>query len=780
MMMSRFINAAYFGALIIISSPLLADTISNDLSITITVNVGDEEFVGPFPSWACVRSAASGTCGGATAVYYNAVGNGVVDDTTAIQNCLTALGSTIYTCYFPAGTYKITSQLTIAAQQYVNLIGEDPSTTAIIWAGSSGGGMLFLNGVAYSRVHRLTFNGQGTAGILVNDDWNGTGVYFNDGNSYADDVFKNGQIGFQCAFTNSSCSGIPIIRSTFQNNTTSGLILNGQNALAVEVWYSRFISNHTGAFNPGGGNFQLFYNIFQNQQFEDIFPSAPGIYTFRGNYSIGAGTYFIRQGGSGTSSPTTVQGNTVLDTGNPISMVMVDQGLELILDNVIRMKATNTSGPIVYAGCCDNDNVMSLGNVFGVPAGFTGALVGQRSTGRLRSFDPAPVGRSTINPSPLTLPGTPPNFHRAIFEASASGSPSANCSVATPCTIQHAIDIANASVDANPVVHIQPGSYSIATTLTVPANRHMQIVGDGVASGLSWSGGASGTVLQLTGPSKAVVRELALYGNNRRATCLLVTNADQPGSRVFVEQPFMYDSGTQFLSNGLHNTNVELHSIEMSGGGNGLSVVGGGSFGGSTNLYGGNGYGNAALFALSGSGKLNAQQYWNDGGSPAGVFFALSGTGGTFSMDSIAAFQYPPPGRTVFSLNNFTGTSALVNVHNAEGQPGYISYRGVGSAANNLVLGFVGGQLTPPLFSDTTSPVDTNGFLNGAAATGPGTFANIAESGVSTQGFLTTTLAMLRANTPTVLLNELQAGVTDVRIYRVRAQSCINGIDVEH
>jgi polygalacturonase len=56
--------------------------------------MGDEEFVAPFPSWANVQTN------------YGAVGDGVTDDTAAIQNCLTALGTSTYTCYFPAGIYK--------------------------------------------------------------------------------------------------------------------------------------------------------------------------------------------------------------------------------------------------------------------------------------------------------------------------------------------------------------------------------------------------------------------------------------------------------------------------------------------------------------------------------------------------------------------------------------------------------------------------------------------------------------------------------------------------
>ena len=122
----------------------------------------DQSFAGPAASWKNVKD-------------FGAIGDGIADDTAAIQAALNALKDTTNnpwsTLYFPTGTYRITQQLTTERTVHndylgAQLIGEDPSTTKILWDGAAGGTMLRWD-AWYDKISRLTFDGNSSAGAGI-------------------------------------------------------------------------------------------------------------------------------------------------------------------------------------------------------------------------------------------------------------------------------------------------------------------------------------------------------------------------------------------------------------------------------------------------------------------------------------------------------------------------------------------------------------------------------------------------------------------------------------
>lgn len=101
-----------------------------------------------------------------TASQPGAKGDGIADDTAAIQTALNQIqeGATIY---FPPGTYRITRTLETPEGRYlgVSLVGHGRATQ-IVWDGETNGRMFWpKDGMPYSRYVGLSWDGKGKAGV---------------------------------------------------------------------------------------------------------------------------------------------------------------------------------------------------------------------------------------------------------------------------------------------------------------------------------------------------------------------------------------------------------------------------------------------------------------------------------------------------------------------------------------------------------------------------------------------------------------------------------------
>src|SRR5260370_36454128 len=108
-----------------------------------------------------------------------------------------------------------------------------------------------------------------------------------------------------------------------------------------------------------------------------------------------------------------------------------------------------------------------MGNTFTVGSSSCTLTSPAYSSGHCHEINDQVVARSAINPTMPTLPGTPPNNNRQIFEASPTGSGTA-CTAASPCSVQQAItNAANAEQSGaiHPVAHIAAGAARISSTV---------------------------------------------------------------------------------------------------------------------------------------------------------------------------------------------------------------------------------------------------------------------------------------------------------------------------
>ena len=170
------------AAVLVAASSLVSVTVP---AAGASIPAQDDEVVGPFPSWSNVKTD------------YRAVGDGAADDTAAIQRGLDALGKPGQSpvLFFPTGTYRITQPVLLTSRINISIVGEDPGTTTLVWDGPPGGTMLWVNGVAYSRFTRLTFDGKSRASVAVEQSWDHKQSHFDTGNEYSDDWFVDVEYG---------------------------------------------------------------------------------------------------------------------------------------------------------------------------------------------------------------------------------------------------------------------------------------------------------------------------------------------------------------------------------------------------------------------------------------------------------------------------------------------------------------------------------------------------------------------------------------------------------
>lgn len=717
---------------------------------TASAQTWDDEFNGPFPSWANAKTT------------YGAVGDGIADDTAALQNALNDLGTSgkSSVLYVPAGTYKVTSTLTLNGRIHVSILGADPATTTLRWSGAAGGTLFTVNGVAYSRINRLTFDGVSTASVLVDQSWTCGADYFDTGNEYADDVFKDAATGLRggnngCGFAETS-----IWRSQFLRLSTAGLSLKNFNALDAWVWYSRFDGCAVGVTNyPGAGNFHVYNSYFRNQTTADVFIKNTGGFNLRNNTSIGSAAFFSTTAGFGYPATITLQGNAISTTAaTPI--FVGDQGPVQIIDNTIVSSRTAAPISVGYATTSTDGDALIVGNR-------TSSSVAPIVRGRSYLLDNTTSTRLSV--SAPSLPGTPAARSRTTFDV-ASGAGAA--------AIQSAINSAVAA-GSRAVVHLPEGVYDVDTTLTIPANADIQVIGDGQRSRLQWVGAGAGPVLKVLGPTRATLRDFRVHGNGTADT-IRVASPDQSGSRVYLNQVQLDGASTANLHvSGVDRLLVDARDIgHAQTGATSVMVVGGPlAASGSTsatakvNIFSGASCcASGEAYNLSNGGRLLVRDMWFEAGGGTAPWAALSGRG-TFTLaGSRVAVSAAQP---AFSANGFIGRASIL----ASAIDSGISLSGNASGAAVYAAGDLVPSGLSPIVNDTASGAHTMVSQHLRMQVAGGSSVTVADSGGITSTVVRNGLAHTRAEQPGVI-NRLGSTQTDLRLYRVATVGAVVGLRI--
>jgi hypothetical protein len=872
-------------------------------SVTVTRAPTDEEFVGPLSSWRNLKTT------------YGAVGDGVADDTTALENALQALRVAHQngwsTLYIPAGTYRLTRPITVrrvdtnADFQGTMIVGADPVTTILRYDGVTGGHMLTFDGW-YNKMSRLTFDGAGKADIGLNRDG-----AFSTTCEISDVYFKDLTRGI--VFTNGTEYGQAetlVIRCQFDRVGTA-IATGNFNSLDIWCWYNIFRDCGTGIYNYAG-NFHAVGNLFLRSTSADLDANNAFNFVVIDNTSIGSALFSNVLFGN-----VLLQRNRVYAPAN--SNVINGANWTLLLDNVINSSAFPGVGPVSLSGvnlavgntftttygvrpydpygnlpgasparAFDNNTSTfsergsfnyaevtldyayanratntvtryALTSVDGalnnVPTAFTllgsnnqgrtwttldtrsgiswtsaaqrkvftvaspGAYEAYRlrvdSTGggtlkiaeiellnssdadttddglglasspyfavRTRSLDETTVAASTLpTPTSVAMPLAPVNYNRTVFTVARNTGDDAQA-------IQNAINAA-AAAGNRAVVHLPAGIYSIARTIVVPANKDIQIIGDGssrTATRLESSGSADFLVLKLEGPSRATLRDFYIQGGSP----LLVTNANQTGGRVYAEQLLVAGqsrpaaAAKSYFFNGVEDTDITFIACQ-SGNTYGSVVDSGGpklssgqpaasqhSF--ITGTYEGlQTHGEVVRGA-----RLTLLALYSEGARRH--MYDLTGDG---LLNSIANVDHSVADERIptFTLDGFKGRfNYFLNLQDkfsVAAPTSWFDLRGDGSAMNVLIgLNDFGVTTGGDVVRDSTSPAaDFSLHLNNVG----GSYTRRQAGLEPTDAFIRDQLASLR-EMRIELPTARAAGVTDLKLFRVSLTPTRGGTGLE-
>jgi len=715
-------------------------------SNTTSVPTAGEEFVGPFSSWTNVKTA------------YHAVGDGKADDTAALQHALTELGTAGHSpvLFIPAGRYRITRTLVLSYTINVSVVGEDPAATTIVWDGPAGGTMLLVNGVAYSRFTRLTYDGRGKASVAIEQSWDGAKPHFDTANEYSDHSFVDVEYGIHGGFKDHGFAETSIVRSHFVRNTKAGVALGNFNALDIWIWYSTFDDCAIGITNePGAGNFHVYGSVFRRSTVSDLYMKNTGGFSARGNYSADSKAFFLSAGPIGHPATIELQGNTIVDSVDASTIRLGNQGPGLLLDNVVRNRRGAPAPVVVWRSFIDAD-VASIGNTFTVPDAVS-------SNGRLLTIDDR-VTTGTLTPEAPTLPGALPNLRRFVVEVEPNADTNA---------IQRAIDRAAERTGSRPVVHFPFGTYSVARTLTIPPGD-LQLVGDGFATVLQWTGADRGPVLKISGPTKVTLRDLKVDGS-RKADSIVIDGVDQPRARVYLEGVQAWDgSESNLFVNRLRNAALELIDFgHASAAGVSIKLLGG-----KTTIFSGASSGNSLSYEISDGATAVVRDIWFENGAPSALVSIHDRA--RFTMQDARAATVPDGVAPAFKIENLDGRVTLLSNHIDD----RIAIAGNGAGATLLGVNTLREYRESMYFENTSAPAAMVLMINGRQRTktqglmSPGTLP-IRDSGPLDKAFVLDMLADARANVLPAPLVASPAGVSDVRMFRFWASGGLNNIIVK-
>ncbi|MBS1932694.1 MAG: right-handed parallel beta-helix repeat-containing protein [Bacteroidetes bacterium] len=717
-------------------------------------------FYGPFKSWTNLKAV------------YGAYGDGVHDDTHALQLALNDLGQNNHSpvLYIPAGTYKITQTLTMQSRKGIAIIGESPEKTIIKWAGVAGAKMFFLNGVSYSEYSRLTWDGSKKAGAAIAHEWDGKVQFANSGTQHSDEIFKDVAIGLKSG--PKMDAEFAIRRCRFYNCTATGISLGGFNALDWWVWDCYFENCVNGVANNspgnGAGNFHVYRSIFKNSSHADISLGNSEFFSFRDNVSYNSNCFIAASQFSNTS-PITIQRNTIITNKDKTMALLFTKGNVLFLDNTF---ITPDSGKNYVIDNTDNfktppADLTLEGNNFTAKQKLFVNTSGRTIDIDTKTGIPPIKSLPSLNPIPFAVP-----VNDQIIEV--------NSRMGTD-TIQLLINKAIASKKIS-IIHFNYGSYSVSKTIHIPGNAAITLVGDGLSSVLNTANDSVKAIFEIGSPAKVILQDLYLNGKGK-SDGIVIHDNDQVGNIMYADQLLLYHGvATNLFINGFSKTDFWLECFQhnyCSKDGISIKVIGtNDKFPAALKILGGESSNMGNSYSVEKNARIILFDTWYENGS--GSKFLELRDKGEFVLNGgkIANTNANKDTEPFIDIDNFYGKVTLAQIILNEPKK-TIQFKNPYNGASMLALGILSWNDSTNNMYNFSSNVNGYATRNNRYNLGGGSFP-LADKGNTNEFFIKNMLGSIRETHVSDKLIIKNKNTSWLFLKRVMIENGVNNVLVEH
>jgi len=430
-----------------------------------------------------------------------AYGDGIHDDTTALQIALNSIATGFYgrkTLYLPAGTYRISRTLMLKNVLGTSVIGQGRNTR-VVWSGAAGQPMFISNGASYARYVGIVWDGAGKASVGIDHQ---AKTSYEEAVLHKDESFLNFvDTGIRVGYSQI----IPTSEMTFRNcsfqNCGSGAAFLSWNDYNNNFDGCEFQDNGI-AINCVRGNVAVRDCHFERSRLEDIYLCSQ-LHSVRRCTSIGS-KQFILVPGSGDGCGATIEDCRVEGwTGSQGAMTFAMRGPTTIFDCSFT-HPPDTKAPVRFINY----------------AGWTQLALISNSTAPSSSavYD---AGRNAkVSEIPPGLRG--PNLldaHQTFFRSTETGIPTATLDIKVGYgaagdgihddtqAIQNALAAARTG-KAGTVVYFPAGNYIVSGTLPVSGGNY-SVEGSGHQTILTWKGPDNGVVWSVQDPQSLSLKSMS-------------------------------------------------------------------------------------------------------------------------------------------------------------------------------------------------------------------------------------------------------------------------------